>query len=256
MTQIYRDQPGSDEPWDELGVDRAIARITETQLAEIIRERVQATLDGRYGPLIDEDDMASNSAANTPSQQSVKAFVDELASAVPSNMGSATGWVTLPGTPTTAARTLNKPYFLPLWVPRGGMALDRIACEVTTAGAAGAVVRMGIFQKRAGDERPGTVLLDAGTVSATTTGVKEITIDVTLEPGLHWLCVVSQVAACSMRVNAGSSGVSQMYASSAATALGFAITGFSSADMTGALTSNPFGVTGSADPTRVTVRQV
>lgn len=70
-------------------------------------------------------------------------------------------------------------------------AVDRIACEVTSAGTTGAVVRLGIYEDN-GENNPGALLVDAGTVDATTTGVKELTISQTLEPGLYWLVAVNQ----------------------------------------------------------------
>jgi len=71
---------------------------------------------------------------------------------------------------------------------------DRIACRVTTAGAAGALVRMGIYR----DNRmfyPAELLLDAGEVAADTTGEKPVVVDVTLQPGGYWLACITNDAA-------------------------------------------------------------
>lgn len=65
---------------------------------------------------------------------------------------------------------------------------------VTTAGSAGAVCRLGIY-KDDGTGNPGKLVLDAGTVDVTTTtGTKSITLgsDITLQPGLYWLCAAPQ----------------------------------------------------------------
>jgi hypothetical protein len=69
-----------------------------------------------------------------------------------------------------------------------------IACRVTTAGQATSVIRMGIFNSDA-NFQPSSLLLDAGTISSSTTGTKEITISQALSPGVYWLAVVGQVAA-------------------------------------------------------------
>lgn len=79
--------------------------------------------------------------------------------------------------------------------------LDAIACEVvTTPGSAGAVVRLGIRKPTRTDGRtnfPGvaSLVLDAGTVSAESTGAKIITISPPLqiaEPGVYFLTATVQ----------------------------------------------------------------
>jgi len=65
--------------------------------------------------------------------------------------------------------------------------IDRIGTTICGTGGTGAVVRLGIYYDN-GESYPGSLLLDAGTVDAeSSTGWKELTIDVTLEPGLYWL---------------------------------------------------------------------
>lgn len=68
---------------------------------------------------------------------------------------------------------------------------DRIAFKVNTAGAAGDVVRVGIYRD-AGAVYPGALLLDAGTVNVGSTGVKEATISQALDAGWWWLVIVRQ----------------------------------------------------------------
>ncbi len=53
--------------------------------------------------------------------------------------------------------------------------LSQIACEVTAAGSAGAVIRLAIYQLHPVTQVP-TLLVDAGTVDATTIGVKTLAI--------------------------------------------------------------------------------
>lgn len=103
---------------------------------------------------------------------------------------------------TTAGSTLNQLNFQPLWVPRA-LTIDRIAVEVTGAGGAGAVQRLGIYSDAAAKDHPGALLLDAGTVDATGTGLLAITINQALTAGLYWLAVVSQVATSTCRVQSG-----------------------------------------------------
>lgn len=92
------------------------------------------------------------------------------------------------GTPQTLAMTLSRQYFIPYFVPVR-RAFDRIGINVLTAGTSNAV-RLGIYANAGGT--PGVLLLDAGTVSSTTTGLKEATISLTLDPGWYWMSCAAQ----------------------------------------------------------------
>lgn len=74
------------------------------------------------GSVLDEDDMASNSATKLATQQSIKAYVDAA--------GGGTGWTTAPGTWTYASPTT-------ITVPSGAASIyqkgDRIKLTQTTA---------------------------------------------------------------------------------------------------------------------------
>lgn len=92
-------------------------------------------------------------------------------------------------TPTTIAQGAGVLTAIPFLVPERFTA-DRISCEVTT-GAGSSVVRLGVYDSSMLDG-PNVLLLDAGTVDASGTGVKEVTIALTLQPGLYWLAAVAQ----------------------------------------------------------------
>jgi hypothetical protein len=79
------------------------------------------------------------------------------------------------------------------FVVSAALTADRIGVIVTTAGSTGALLRLGIYLSDASGA-PGKVYLDAGTVDATTTGLKAITISKVLPPGLYWLACVCQGA--------------------------------------------------------------
>jgi len=93
----------------------------------------------------------------------------------------------LSATATPAANSLNAH---PLVVARG-VTLDTIAIKVTTA--AGTLARLGIYNDD-GNLYPSSLVLDAGTVSTTTTGVKTITISQSLAKGLYWLAILANGA--------------------------------------------------------------
>lgn len=69
--------------------------------------------------------------------------------------------------------------------------LIRIGIEVTSAGTTGSLIRLGIYAD-SGENSPGSLLLDAGTVSGESTGFPNLTIAETLAPGIYWLSAVGQ----------------------------------------------------------------
>jgi hypothetical protein len=94
---------------------------------------------------------------------------------------------------TYSSRTLtlvaNTMYAMPFLAGATvGRAYDRISVHVTTA-AAGKSCQLGIYADSAGV--PGALILDAGNVSAATTGGKEINIAQTLARGWYWLACLS-----------------------------------------------------------------
>lgn len=94
---------------------------------------------------------------------------------------------------TISGLTNNQGTLYP-WRNTQSMSIARLGCEVTTAGEAGSLVRLGIFKDN-GSGRPGALTVDGGTVSSATTGVKEVTVSASLDPGVYWLAAVCQSAA-------------------------------------------------------------
>ena len=78
---------------------------------------------------------------------------------------------------------------------------DRIACNVTI-GAANALVRLGIYTSNSNGV-PSSLVLDAGTADASTSGVKQITINQQLTAGDYWLSLASQGATCTIHTFSG-----------------------------------------------------
>jgi hypothetical protein len=107
----------------------------------------------------------------------------------------------LGGAATVEPLTVDRAYAVPVDLdqPR---TLDRIGVSVTTAGAAGSVVRLGAYQTGA-DGLPGARIADFGTVDSTTTGDKELTINQTISATFGrriWLVAAPQVVVCTLRV--------------------------------------------------------
>lgn len=93
-------------------------------------------------------------------------------------------------TTDTQALSINTLYAIPFFVPET-KTYTSINIEVTTLGVL-ANGRLGIY--RDSDGAPGALVLDAGTISATTTGAKTIAISQSLTAGWYWLAYVIDVA--------------------------------------------------------------
>jgi hypothetical protein len=103
-------------------------------------------------------------------------------------------WYTSPNTGTaltTGAGTVNVLRAIPFIVSKV-MTIDQMEINVTTLGAGGTGnARVGIYADN-GNNYPGALVVDAGAVATTSTGVKAFTtgLPVTLDPGLYWLAYV------------------------------------------------------------------
>ena len=91
----------------------------------------------------------------------------------------------------TSNVTVDTLYAIPFF-PRLGTA-DRIAFEVTTAFAANA--RVGLYASKSDTNAyPGALLVDGGSISTSTTGVKSATISTSLADRLCWAVIVASSA--------------------------------------------------------------
>ncbi|KKL72109.1 hypothetical protein LCGC14_2088210 [marine sediment metagenome] len=99
-------------------------------------------------------------------------------------------------------------YYIPIYVGRT-ITYDRIGLDVNTA-APGRSARIGIYNMTRQDSGaiPGTLVLDAGTVDLSATGVKEINISQELAVGYYYLAYVQTGGAgVSLEVPASSEAV-------------------------------------------------
>lgn len=86
----------------------------------------------------------------------------------------------------------------PMFIARD-IQIDRIGIHVLTAQATGST-RLGIYEP-GDDGLPGRLLIDAGTVDTSTSGFKEITVDVVLRgPRVYWGAYVHNVDSIGLRV--------------------------------------------------------
>ncbi len=113
---------------------------------------------------------------------------------------TATTWIAQTGLQagTAFAMTQDKAYFVPITIP-GQCVLSNInLLNVTVAGGTGTTIRMGIFYDYKGS--PVHMLVDAGTIAATSTGAKSITFSTAVKiqiPGQYWLAAVANTSSSS-----------------------------------------------------------
>ncbi len=111
-------------------------------------------------------------------------------------------WYTVPHTCTamtvSTALTANRIYAHPFVVAKT-ITLDRIAVNCTTLIASGKL-RLGIYSSL--NAEPNSLILDAGEVDTSATGVKTLTINQQLTAGLYFLVAASNSATHAFRVPA------------------------------------------------------
>ncbi len=93
-------------------------------------------------------------------------------------------------TDDTTSLTTDKLYAYHLTIARA-LTIDRLGLYVSVAAAGNA--RLGIYNDN-GNVYPGSLLLDAGAVDISTTGIKEAIINQALTKGLYWLAIICSVA--------------------------------------------------------------
>lgn len=107
----------------------------------------------------------------------------------------------LGGTGTYKSRGVGHLALMPLVVPDSAT-LDRIGVNCSTAGA-GSLARLGLYRDN-GSGKPGSLLLQAGTVDLSTTGNKTIVINQVLRPGIYWVACLIEGAAATLEHATGS----------------------------------------------------
>ncbi len=90
------------------------------------------------------------------------------------------------GATTTTAFAKDRVYYFPFNVEKA-VTLDRIGLEVTGAGTASSLIRIGIYNSA--NVLPTTLVLDAGTILGDSGTQQAITINQALVPGLYLLCL-------------------------------------------------------------------
>jgi hypothetical protein len=73
------------------------------------------------------------------------------------------------------------------WRVQSALSIDRIGAEITSAGDAASLLRIGIYADT-GNCYPGALVLDAGTIAGDSATVQNCAnVSLTLAPGLYWV---------------------------------------------------------------------
>ncbi|WNT44598.1 minor tail protein [Arthrobacter phage Tillums] len=140
------------------------------------------------------------------------------------------------GARSAFATTADRLTIVPFLVPKNQQFV-RIGTEVTVA-AASSTVRLGIYNIGT-NGLPTSLVLDAGTIDASTTGAKEITIDTGVLPaGLYGLAAVAQGGTPTVRTITGGGGIEVGNGSLASATQSNPNTGFYQSAVTGVLPAN------------------
>lgn len=121
-------------------------------------------------------------------------YLNTKAVAVP--LAAGTAYVVTPGALGTTSPAEAGEQAIPFIAGRAAT-LTSLAVSVTTAGAAGALLRLGL--RAANGTQPGALLADGGTVDASTTGTKSVTISQALTEGTLYFATVSTQGAAATR---------------------------------------------------------
>ena len=128
------------------------------------------------------------------------------------------------GNPGLGSFWLNRLYFCPfVWFPVASVSVSGISVNVGVAGDSGlATFRLGIYNASTTTGAPTTLVVDAGTVAADTTGLKSVTFNpVTLSPARYFFGIVwQQSSAATLTPQFNNRGDVPWYAYATSTAVG------------------------------------
>lgn len=181
-----------------------------------------ATIDG------DELLYAVDDPAGTPLDRKVTTAQITSGLMSPNYMGISGVYMGPPvaATLSAAALTAGRLYTHPIFIPQN-MTLTDIGVVITVAGAGN--IRLGVYNSRsAGNALPGTLLLDAGTVSVNVTNTFQAITALTtsLKRGFYILAAVTDVAPTAMRISTNSNSTSYAITGSTAAGIGGAYRAF------------------------------
>jgi hypothetical protein len=228
---------GNTGPQGPSGVIAVTAPITNSGTSTSANLSISAGTTSAAGALQLTDSVASTSTTTAATPNAVKTAYDlaNFKTVLPSQTGFYVR------TPTAVNNGLsvstNVAYYSPIYV-RNTTTFDRIA--VCTAGgfSGSASVRLGIYSNGT-DGKPNTLILDAGTVTATVLNtIYQITISQTFTEGIYWLvCVQQSLTGTSQYLGSNFGNNSFFSGVTSSSNLGLFVNGYFQNSVTGALST-------------------
>lgn len=83
--------------------------------------------------------------------------------------------------------------------------IKKISCQVQTAGAAGEIIKLGIWENLT-TRKLGKALFESGPILVDSTGYKSVALDLKLPPGLYEVGIITNSSTVSLRAYAGQQG--------------------------------------------------
>ena len=194
----------------------------------------ELTLPAAPTPTIDQEIVERTAAIN--------AAMGTLAQSAPGYYYSTASSAT-----STSTRSDGVLYASPVYIPRICI-LDRIGMEVTVAGSANSVLRLGVYASNSYGQ-PGARMLDAGTIDGTSATYQEIAIALTIpSPGWYWVAAAPQGSPSptqpTMRVSTGNTA-GMGWSTASVISSGSGSTGYNNNSVAGAL-PDPFTISGAS----------
>jgi len=176
------------------GVVTVNAPLTNAGTSSAANLSISAGTTSAAGALQLTDSVSSTSTTTAATPNAVKSAYDLANIRTPIVKRQSTTYFTSPIIVTFGSFTAahQRTYYAPIYIDQT-TTVDRIAMRTATTFSGTATIRLGIYNNDTTTGQPSTVVLDAGTVSATAASTNyEITINQSLATGFYWVAMAQQ----------------------------------------------------------------
>jgi len=184
---------GATGPAGSSGVVAVTAPITNSGTSSSANIGISTGTTSAVGALQLTDSVASTSTTTAATPNAVKTSYDLANLRAPIIKRGSTVYFSSPMQGAANFTVVNETaYYTPIYIDQS-TTVDRIAVRTASTFSGTATLRLGIYNYDSATGRPSTVLLDAGTVSATAASTNyQITISQSLSTGFYFVVVCQQ----------------------------------------------------------------
>jgi len=192
-----------------VALERGVKELTNLLTLGLVGSDAEATLrqhSALLGALIGDVTLGNVLTGPFPGVDSSMAirYADPVGAATPTDYKA--GSINTKSAETDAVFGTGTVRAVPFYMPGKPNLVYRISAKVITAGAGGESVRLGIYAND-GNVKPTHLLLDAGEIDVSTTGMKTIAIKESFPRGLLWLVATMEGNARMVTIDGGTTGV-------------------------------------------------